>query len=99
MVVVKHLPRTYLDGAAMKGRDGRRIVAVTLRYDRIDHFWFCLFHELAHVAKHLDADDESFFDDLSLVASDDKEKEADRFAREGLIAEGQELSPAVAVRG
>jgi HTH-type transcriptional regulator / antitoxin HigA len=37
----------------------------------------------------LDADNEPFLDDLSLVASDDKEKEADRHAREGLISEEQ----------
>jgi len=85
LIAVKHLPRTYLDGAALKRDDGAPIVAVTLRFDRIDHFWFCLFHELAHVAKHLDDGSESFFDDLSLDASDDKEKEADEYAQDGLI--------------
>jgi HTH-type transcriptional regulator / antitoxin HigA len=87
LVVVRHLPRTYLDGAAMKLEDGRPVVAMTLRYDRIDNFWFCLFHELAHIAKHLDADGDPFFDDLSLEASDTKEEEADKFASEGLIPE------------
>lgn len=87
LIAVKHLPRTYLDGAALKRDDGSPIVAVTLRFDRIDHFWFCLFHELAHVAKHLDDGSESFFDDLSLDASDDKEKEADEYAQDGLIPE------------
>lgn len=85
LVIVPHLPRTYLDGAAMKLDDGRPVIALTLRYDRVDNFWFCLFHELAHVAKHLDTDDESFFDDLSLEASDDKEAEADDLAGNGLI--------------
>ena len=72
LVTVRHLPRTYLDGAALKRGDGNPVVAVTLRYDRIDHFWFCLFHELAHVAMHLNGDAQPFFDDLSLEAMDQK---------------------------
>jgi HTH-type transcriptional regulator / antitoxin HigA len=88
LVVAKHLPRTYLDGAALKRDDGCPIVAVTLRFDRIDHFWFCLFHELAHVAMHFGDGSESFFDDLSLEASDDREKEADAYAGNGLIPDG-----------
>ncbi len=48
-VIVPHLPRTYLDGAAF-WVDGRPAVALTLRYDRIDAFWFTLLHELAHLA-------------------------------------------------
>ena len=47
-VVVPHLSRTFLDGATFL-REGAPIVAVTLRYDRIDSFWFTLMHELAHV--------------------------------------------------
>lgn len=89
LVIVPHLPRTYLDGAALKLDDGRPVVAITLRFDRIDHFWFCLFHELAHIEKHLDEDEkaEPFFDDLSLKAADEKEEEADEYARDGLIPE------------
>ena len=51
--IVRHLPGTHLDGAAMKSSEGRPVVGMTLRYDRIDNFWFVLFHELAHVVLHL----------------------------------------------
>ena len=47
-VIVPHLPQTYLDGAALH-LDGRPVVALTLRYDRLDSFWFTLMHELAHL--------------------------------------------------
>lgn len=47
-VVVPHLTRTKLDGAAAYV-EGGPVVALTMRYDRIDYFWFTLFHELAHI--------------------------------------------------
>lgn len=86
LVVVRHLKRTYLDGAALKLDDGTPVVALTLRYDRIDNFWFCLLHELAHVGRHLDGgDDGGFVDDLNLPTTDGTELEADEWAREASI--------------
>jgi hypothetical protein len=49
-VCLRHLPKTYLDGAAFWLAEGPA-VALTLRYDRIDAFWFTLMHELAHLAE------------------------------------------------
>lgn len=90
LVVVSHLPKTYLDGAAILLPDGSPVVGLTLRYDRIDNFWFCLLHELAHVSKHLSASDRVIIDDLDLrgqhVGTEDViEKEADEMTRNGLI--------------
>ena len=89
--IVEHLPRTYLDGAALRLGDGRPVVGLTLRYDRIDNFWYCLMHELAHVRLHLDGDkDEIFVHDHSLRGREvphdsSKESEADDCAEEALI--------------
>jgi HTH-type transcriptional regulator / antitoxin HigA len=91
LVYVPHLPRTYLDGAALRLGDGTPVVGLTLRYDRIDNFWFCLLHELAHLGRHMDNDDEiAFVDDHTLRATeggseDLKEAEADEWAEEALI--------------
>lgn len=86
LVIVKHFTKTYLDGAAMMDRNGP-IVALTLRHDRIDNFFFALIHELEHVASHL-GDDRTFIADNL----DDKgrrnqieEEEADKAAQEALI--------------
>ena len=95
LVIERHLPRTYLDGAALRLGDGRPVVALTLRYDRIDSFWFCLLHELAHVGRHLDRDaGTAFIDDLSLrkpdrELEDQREVEADQWASEALIPSAQ----------
>jgi HTH-type transcriptional regulator/antitoxin HigA len=91
LIYLPHLPRTHLDGAALKLPNGTPVIGLTLRYDRLDNFWFCLCHELAHVALHLQKGmDEAFFDDLSLgdvegIETDDKESEADQWAQEVLI--------------
>ncbi|MHB1621558.1 MAG: ImmA/IrrE family metallo-endopeptidase [Sulfuricella sp.] len=85
LVIEPHFKGTYLDGAAMLD-EGHPIVAMTLRHDRLDNFWFVLMHELAHVAKHLDEAHPLFTDDLdSPDEQDRKEREADDMAGEALI--------------
>lgn len=94
LIVVPHLQRTYLDGAVMLLPDGAPVVALTLRYDRVDNFWFNLLHELAHVGRHLSPQGEDFFvDDMSLRkhgarTEDPREREADEWAEEALIPSG-----------
>jgi HTH-type transcriptional regulator / antitoxin HigA len=90
LIVVPHLPQTYLDGVAFLAPDETPVIGLTLRYDRADNFWFCLLHELAHVAKHLSMSDPLIIDDLDLrgkemEAEDTIEKEADEMASDGLI--------------
>ena len=88
--IASHLPRTYLDGAAMWVDGGRPVIGLTLRYDRIDNFWFTLLHELAHLGRHLDGEESTvFYDDLSLrgprtdtQAPGDVEAQADQWAEE-----------------
>jgi HTH-type transcriptional regulator/antitoxin HigA len=85
LVIEPHFKGTYLDGAAMLDQ-GRPIVALTLRHDRLDNYWFALLHELAHVAKHLDEAHPVFTDDLdSTDEQDRKEREADEMATNALI--------------
>jgi HTH-type transcriptional regulator/antitoxin HigA len=83
-VIEPSLKSTRIDGAALKDVDGLPIVALTLRYDRLDNFWFTLLHEVAHIWKHVN-DDEAFLDDLDASSEDKKESEANRLAREAFI--------------
>jgi HTH-type transcriptional regulator/antitoxin HigA len=91
LIIVPHLSKTYLDGAAFMLPNGNPVVALTLRYDRNDNFWFCLLHELAHIGRHLTTDKEAIiFDDLDLrgiqsAPKDEREEEADKLAQEALI--------------
>jgi HTH-type transcriptional regulator / antitoxin HigA len=87
VVVLQHLPRTRLDGCVALNADGRPTIGLTLRHDRIDHFWFTLLHEVAHVALHLKGDRAAdFLDDFDREGGANAlEAEADRFASSALI--------------
>jgi HTH-type transcriptional regulator/antitoxin HigA len=85
VVIEPHLPQTHLDGAGLLLPDGSPVIGMTLRYDRLDNFWFVLMHELVHVQKHLHRGNvESIFDDLDARA-EDIEQEADQLASEILV--------------
>jgi len=49
VVTVPHLPGSKIDGAMFWLSDSAPVAALSLRYGRIDSFWFTLMHELAHV--------------------------------------------------
>jgi len=87
LLAVPHLPRTYLDGAVFWPDKANPIVALTLRYDRIDNFWFVLLHELGHLKLgHVNASRNWIADDLELpAAGNGQEKEADAFAATALL--------------
>ncbi|HEQ0066336.1 TPA: ImmA/IrrE family metallo-endopeptidase [Pseudomonas aeruginosa] len=84
VVIEPHLKGTMLDGAALKDSDGTPVIALTLRHDRLDNFWFTLLHEVAHIWKHIGRE-ETFLDDLDASSDDRREAEANRLAREAFI--------------
>jgi HTH-type transcriptional regulator/antitoxin HigA len=51
LVFVEHLAGTRIDGGATRLGEVP-VIALSLRYDRVDWFWFTLLHELAHVIEH-----------------------------------------------
>lgn len=88
VVIEPRMSHTHLDGAAMRLAGGPPAVALTLRYDRLDNFWFTLCHELAHVALHLQGDEvATFLDDLEAPDDNKRERDADRTAANAMIPE------------
>jgi HTH-type transcriptional regulator/antitoxin HigA len=79
--IVPHLNKTYLDGAAFYIED-KPVVALTLRYKRIDNFWFTLMHELGHIfAGHQG----SYLDNLDDLEVNQEETEANHLAADWLF--------------
>jgi len=91
LIILPHLQKTYLDGAAMMLKDGSPVIGLTLRYDRLDNFWFSLMHELVHVSRHFNEDKSPFFDDFEDKSEGlkDYEREADKIAGDVLIPSGK----------
>jgi HTH-type transcriptional regulator / antitoxin HigA len=85
IVIEQHLEGTYLDGAAILLDSIYPVIVLTLRYDRLDNFWFVLLHEIGHILLHLSLENEAFFDDLDSTTIDVLEKEADQFALNAMI--------------
>jgi HTH-type transcriptional regulator/antitoxin HigA len=86
-LIVPHLSHAYLDGAAL-WVDGRPVIAVTLRYDRIDWFWFTVLHELAHILLDHPTQLDSLFGDMGedeLGKSQTAESEANEKANQWLL--------------
>jgi HTH-type transcriptional regulator / antitoxin HigA len=94
-LIVEHLPQTRIDGVCLWLDENRPVIALSMRYDRLDYFWFTVMHELGHVAKR---------DGFSMVLPDidlvgekaaltnqkpEFEQAADRFASERMIGESE----------
>lgn len=99
VMLVEPALSSWLDGAAIMCRN-LPVIALTLRHDRLDNFWFVVMHELVHLLKHLGPDAMSFYDDLdSDDQADPREVEADRLAAEALIPSDEwRASPASKLR-
>lgn len=88
LVVESGLPGMAVDGASLHTSAAGPVLALTLRYDRLDNFWFTLLHELGHIALHLSApSDDVFVDSVEDRNGDEEEAEAEAnaFAKDGLI--------------
>ncbi|MDP9236361.1 MAG: HigA family addiction module antitoxin [Chloroflexota bacterium] len=48
-LVIEHLPKTKIDGVCLWLDSSSPVIALSVRYDRIDCFWHTLMHELGHV--------------------------------------------------
>jgi HTH-type transcriptional regulator/antitoxin HigA len=98
LAIEPHFSKTYLDGASILEDEDNPIIGLTLRYDRLDNFWFTLMHELAHISLHSSHNISLFYDELEGVKGTDigsMEQEADDLAREALVPRSKwENSPA-----
>jgi HTH-type transcriptional regulator/antitoxin HigA len=87
-VVVEPLPGGKIDGAAFWLDSDTPVIALSLRHDRIDSFWFTLMHEFAHIraGDALSVDCDLSGDDFTpSELKEDVERQADERASASLI--------------
>lgn len=88
VILENGLPGMSVDGASFHLTSQYPVVALTARHDRLDNFWFTLFHEIGHIALHLgNPGDEVFVDSEEVNGANDLEEEAEAnaFAKDSLI--------------
>ena len=51
LVLVEPMAGSKMDGACFWLEDDKPVIGMTLRFDRIDNFWFVLRHEIEHVLR------------------------------------------------
>jgi HTH-type transcriptional regulator/antitoxin HigA len=94
-VVVEPLPHTRIDGACLWLDSSSPVIALSLRFERLDNFWFTLFHELGHVSARdglqFEVIDTDLIGEKAIKTSDKPEYEqrADRFAVETLVPQAE----------
>jgi len=84
-LILEPLPGTKIDGASFWLDNDSPVIVLSMRFDRIDNFWFTLMHEVGHLKKR----DGALDVDLRISQDEDqkplKEQEADAFASASLI--------------
>jgi HTH-type transcriptional regulator / antitoxin HigA len=92
LLIIEALPKTAIDGVCFWLDRKSPVIVLSLRYDRIDSFWFTLMHELCHV-KNRDGLEDPVTVDTLMFGKDaqpfetktQQEKEADTFASQFLV--------------
>ncbi|WP_166110513.1 ImmA/IrrE family metallo-endopeptidase [Pseudoalteromonas sp. Z9A5] len=84
-ITEKSFAGSKLDGAVFLLESGQAVVALSLRYSRLDYFWFTLMHELAHLCLHSDLLQTAIVEDLDGTAESIVELEADKLALNSFI--------------
>lgn len=88
VVIESSLPGMRTDGASFAVPSIGPIIGLTLRFDRLDSFWFTLLHEVAHIVLHLRGSfDKVFVDSIEEEDSalSEAEAEADAFAKDSFV--------------
>lgn len=88
VILESGLPGMSVDGASFHVAGAAPVVALTARYDRLDNFWFTLFHEIGHIALHLADPSSDVFVDAEETSDGNEveaEAEANAFAKDSLI--------------
>jgi HTH-type transcriptional regulator / antitoxin HigA len=95
LLIIEPLPNTKIDGVCFWLNESSPVVALSIRFDRIDWFWHTLMHELDHVKNREGMEAPIIDTELigeNVTAFDEKpeiEKRADEFACDFLVGKNE----------
>lgn len=85
LIYNRALPAMKLDGVVFKLASGNPVIGMSLRFSRLDNFWFTLMHELSHIFLHFDLLDSPILDDLEIETENEIEIAANRLAQDSFV--------------
>lgn len=85
LIIEPAFPGLGKDGCVYKNQNGNPVLAISIRYNRLDNFWFTLLHELSHIILHYDRLDNVIIEDLEDRDDNEIEEEANYMARESIV--------------
>ena len=85
LIYEQGIPSLKADGVVMKLQNGIPVIGMSLRYSRLDNFWFTLMHELSHVVLHYGEMNAPIVEDFESGEGDALEIAANRFAQNALV--------------
>src|SRR5438093_8830335 len=93
-IIVEVLPNAKIDGVCHWLDNTKPVIGMTIRFDRIDNFWFVLWHELIHVLNRHGKKEPIIDVELEGERSADNgdETEANRGAAEACVPQGDLIS-------
>jgi HTH-type transcriptional regulator/antitoxin HigA len=102
-LLVEGLPKEKIDGVCIWLDPNTPVIALSLRFDRIDNFWFVLWHEITHVLNRDGKNESAWIVDLELEKQQEgakvgkQERKADDAASD-ICSANQELFSVLAGR-
>jgi HTH-type transcriptional regulator/antitoxin HigA len=88
LIIIEPFPQSKIDGVSF-WLNGAPIIALSLRYDRVDSFWHTLMHEIGHIKNEDGLKENCIIVDVDLFEERDidtpYEKAADEFAADFLV--------------
>lgn len=79
------IPGAKVDGVVFKLKGGNPVIGMSLRYPRLDHYWFTLMHELSHIVLHSNLLESPIVEDLDVGSQDLVEMQANKLAANSMI--------------
>ena len=86
MVIVECLPNAKIDGVCFWLDKNSPVIGLSIRFDRVDNFWFVLRHEIEHVLRR-DGQVKEVIDEIVDSAKDDRNLSEEEIAANSAAAD------------
>lgn len=85
LVFQEYISNSLVDGACFRLANGIPVIGMSLRFSRLDSFWFTLLHELGHIYLHYANLEKPILDNMDSLDDSELERQANLFAKNAIV--------------